>query len=203
MPWTRSADGRFDPLGYLIEKAHAANLEVHPWFCVSYRDSELTEASEADWVQWQRQAVAGIVRATAEGVRQVRPKAKMSAAVFADLDSGARQGQHPAHWAREGWMDLIIPMDYTMQTLELRRNEKRFLDALADDGQLVSGLSLYMRTGTNVMSRPAELVREQIEEIRRLGIHGYCLFVHDHLSPEQLRMLREEVNAQQAVPYFR
>lgn len=28
----------FDPLHYLIQKAHAARFEVHPWFCVTYRD---------------------------------------------------------------------------------------------------------------------------------------------------------------------
>jgi hypothetical protein len=28
----------FDPLRYLIQKAHAARFEVHPWFCVTYRD---------------------------------------------------------------------------------------------------------------------------------------------------------------------
>lgn len=26
----------FDPLSYVIEKAHAAGIEVHPWFCVTY-----------------------------------------------------------------------------------------------------------------------------------------------------------------------
>ncbi len=26
----------FDPLAYMLEKAHSAGIEVHPWFCVSY-----------------------------------------------------------------------------------------------------------------------------------------------------------------------
>ena len=34
----RFGEEGLDPLGYLIEKAHAARLEVHPWFCVTYRD---------------------------------------------------------------------------------------------------------------------------------------------------------------------
>jgi hypothetical protein len=53
------------------------------------------------------------------------------------------------------------------------------------------------------MSRPPQLVREQIELVRRLGIHGYCLFAYSHLSDEQLRMIRKDVNAEPAVPYFR
>ena len=33
----------YDPLGYLIEKAHAAGLEVHPWFCVVKAGPQLLE----------------------------------------------------------------------------------------------------------------------------------------------------------------
>ena len=283
MPLAASAEEGLDPLGHLIEKAHAAGLDVHPWFCVTYRDRHfrqwfrekhgvnvdmideqgkvislgadvhrpeyrdfivelmvgvardypvdgihldyirsmgqcycqtcrtefarqfgkpLVEASQEEWIGWQRQAIGDIVRRTAEGVRRVRPGAKMSAAVFSNMQGGAVQGQDPAGWAREGWLDLVLPMDYQMQTLQLRSNERQFLAAPDDDGKLVTGLSLYMRSGGEVMSRPTELVREQIELVRRLGIHGYCLFAYSHLSDEQLEMLREEVNAEPARRYF-
>jgi len=284
MPIADSAEEGLDPLGYLVEKAHAAGLEVHPWFCVTYRDPHfrewfrrehkavvdmidkegqairlgadvhrpeyrdfivdlmvgvardyavdgihldyirsmgqcfcencraefaaqfgkpLVDATEEEWIRWQRQAIGDIVGRTAEGVRQVRPGAMMSAAVFANMQGGAVQGQHPAGWAREGWMDIVIPMDYQMQTLQVRANERQFLDALDDDRKLVTGLSLYMRSGTKVMSRPPELVREQIELVRRMGIHGYCLFAYSHLSDDQLQMLRQQLNTEPAVPYFR
>ena len=284
MPLSGQAEEGLDPLGRLIQKAHAAGLEVHPWFCVTYRDRHfrewfqktrgadvamldkdgkpislgadvhrpeyrdfivdlmvgvardypvdgihldyirtmgqcycakcraefaeqfggpLTEASEEDWIRWQRLAIGEIVRRTAEGVRRVRPEASMSAAVFSSMQGGAVQGQDPAGWARQGWMDLILPMDYQMQTLQVRSNERQFLDALDEDDKLVTGLSLYMRSGSDVMSRPPELVREQIELVRRLGIRGYCLFAFSHLSDEQLRMLREEINTEPAVPYFK
>jgi uncharacterized lipoprotein YddW (UPF0748 family) len=284
MPLSDRGEEGLDPLGYLIEKAHAAGLEVHPWFCVTYRDRHfrdwfqkkhgadvdmidregepvplgadvhrpeyrdfivrlmvgvardyevdgvhldyirtmgqcycpkcraefaeqfgrpLAEASEEDWIRWQRRAIGDIVRRTAEGVREVRPGARMSAAVFSNMHGGAVQGQDPAGWARAGWIDLVLPMDYQMQTLQVRSNERQFLKALDEDDKLVTGLSLYMRSGGDVMSRPPELVREQIELVRRLGIHGYCLFAYSHLSDEQLQMLREDVNAEPAVPYFK
>ena len=44
---------------------------------------------------------------------------------------------------------------------------------------------------------------EKIELVRRMGIHGYCLFAYSHLSDEQLRILREVLNTEPAVPYFR
>jgi uncharacterized lipoprotein YddW (UPF0748 family) len=77
----------------------------------------------------------------------------MSAAVFANMSGGASQGQDPARWAKEGWIDVIIPMDYQLQTLQFRANERQFLSALANDDKLVTGLSLYMRSGGEVKSR--------------------------------------------------
>jgi len=284
MPTADSVGQDFDPLRYLIQKARAARFEVHPWFCVTYRDRHfrrwfadkfgtsvdmldndgkvidlgadvhrpeyrqfivdlmvgvardypvdgihldyirsmdrcfcdackkefaqqharpLTEATEDDWVRCQRRAIGDIVERTAKGVRQARPGAKMSAAVFANLSGGASQGQDPVAWAQAGWTDLILPMDYQMQALQVRANERQFLATLANDDQLVTGLSLYVRAGGAVSSRPPELVMQQIELVRRMGIRGYCLFAYSHLSEPQLKMLREKINAEPAVPYFR
>ncbi len=284
LPATAETWAEFDPLGYLIERAHAAGIEVHPWFCATYRDrafrewfeqaygrnvdvvgrdgtpagepadahreeyrdfivelmvgvardydvdgihhdyirvmedcycadchaefqtqfgAPLTEATAEQWTAWHRQAIGEIVQRTAEGVREAKPGALLSAAVFSTLQGGARQGQDPAEWARRGWVDLIIPMDYATQSLRVRANERQFLDALDDDEMLVTGLSLYQRTGTEVSSRPPELLREQIEVVRSLGIHGYCLFAYPHMSDEQLAVLRDEVNAEPAVPFYR
>ncbi len=279
----RIAEG-FDPLRDLIAKAHAAGLEVHPWFCVTYRDrqfrqwfaekhgrnidmidaegeiisfgadvhrpeyrrfivdlmvgvardynvdgihldyirtmsrcycpacrkeyadrhaGELAKATDEQWIEWQREAIGEIVEQTAAGVRKLRPEAIVSAAVFAGMPGGAAQGQDPAGWADRGWIDLVLPMDYQMQTLQVRSNERLFLAAMADDTKLVTGLSLYMRSGDRALSRPPELVREQIELVRRMGIHGYCLFAFTHLSDEQLAILAQEVNTEPARPFFR
>jgi hypothetical protein len=276
---SRVEEEGFDALAYLIERSHAAGLEVHPWFCVTYRDAKfrtripgidmideegevkplgadvhrpeyrdfmvdlmvgvardyevdgihldyirsmgdcycdkcraefeqqfgkpLTEATDEEWVKWQRQAIGDIVQRTAEGVREVRPDAIMSAAVFAGMEGGARQGQDPAGWAREGWIDVVIPMDYSAQTLAVRSNERRFLDALDDDDHLITGLSLYVRSGEEVASRDPARVRQQLNLVRGMGIHGYCLFEQRYLSDEIIDMLSSDINREAAVPYFR
>ena len=284
IPIASSIEEGFDPLAHLIAKAHAAELEVHPWFCVTYRDRHfrewfahkhgrnidmidpegktiplgadvhrpeyrqfiidlmvgvardydvdgihhdyirtmgrcycpacrkeyaaahsgpITDATDEDWIIWQRQAIGDIVERTARGVRKVRPDAVMSAAVFSSMPGGAAQGQDPAGWADRGWLDIVIPMDYQMQSLRVRSNERQFLAAMSDDDQLVTGLSLYMRSSDQVLSRPAQLVLDQIELVRRMGIHGYCLFAFGHLSDEQLETLRETANPEEATPFFR
>lgn len=284
MPTASKLPEGFDPLADLIAKAHTADLEVHPWFCVTYRDrhfrqwfaekygqdidmvdskgkviplgadvhraeyrqfiidlmfgvardydvdgihldyirtmgrcycpacrkeyaaahlAELDQATDEEWMAWQREAIGDIVERTALGVRQVRPDAVMSAAVFSSMPSGASQGQDPAGWADRGWLDVVIPMDYQMQSLKVRSNERQFLAAMSNDDQLVTGLSLYMRSGGDVFSRPPELVFEQIELVRRMGIHGYCLFAFGHMSDEQLKILREKANPEPARPFHR
>jgi uncharacterized lipoprotein YddW (UPF0748 family) len=283
-PITDNVEEGFDPLKDLIAKAHAAGLEVHPGFCVTYRDrrfrqwfadnygrnidmidsegkiipegadahrpeyrrfivdlmvgiardyqvdgihldyirtmgrcycadcrkefaethaGELDKATDEQWIEWQREAIGDIVERTAAGVRRIRPSAIMSAAVFAGMPGGAGQGQDPAGWADRGWIDLVIPMDYQMQTLQVRSNERQFLAAMQSDDQLVTGLSLYMRTGDGALSRPPELLFEQIELVRRMGIRGYCLFAFTHMSDEQFKILRERLNPEKAKPFFR
>jgi len=276
---SRGIEEALDPLDYLIHTAHAHGIEVHPWFCVTYRDAafrktmpgvdiidrngkvvplgadvhrpeyrkfivdlmtgvardypvdgihldyirvmhdcwcpkcraefqekfgkSLEKADEADWIAWHRAAVGAIVRATAEGVRKARPKAVLSAAVFANMKGGARQGQDPAGWVRNGRLDVVMPMDYAMQTLVVHQHESEFLEALDDDGALVTGLSLYQRVGGRATPRPPALVKTQILLVRRMGIHGYCLFASPYLDDAIIRMLRTEVNLESAVPYFR
>ena len=163
----------------------------------------LTEASEEQWIEWQRGAIGEIVRRTSEGVRAVRPDAIISAAVFSSQSGGASQGQDPVRWVAEGWVDVVMPMDYSMQTLEVRTNERRFLDALDDGDALCTGLSIYQSGPEGALPRWPELVREQIEMVRSLGIRGYALFSLMHLSDEQIEMMRESVNAEEAAPFFR
>ncbi len=163
----------------------------------------LTEATEEDWIEWQSQAVGDIVRRTAEGVQEVNPDAKISCAVFANMEGGARQGQQAPQWAREDLVDIVMPMDYKMQTLELKASEEAWLDALDDDTKLCTGLCAYARTGDGVVSRPPEIVREQVQLIRSMGIHGYVLFRLEFLQGELLEAMREEINEGEAVPFYR
>ncbi len=278
-PMTDRVEKGLDPLAYLIAQAHRRGVEVHPWFCVTYRDKAfraklggvdvvqkngkphptaadvhrpkyrdfivnlmvgvardydvdgvhldyiramsrcycpacrrefaekfghpLEQATDQEWLAWQRGAVGDIVRRVAEGVRRVRPRSKISAAVFSNMRSGALQGQDPAGWARKGWLDLVIPMDYQMQTLVVKETEQKFLDALDDDTQLVTGLSLYQRAAGKAVTRPPALTQEQITLVRLMGVRGYCLFVSVYLNDDMLKMLREQVNREPATPFFR
>ena len=281
-------EGLDDPLATMISVAHERGLEVHPWFCVTYRDQAfrdrfrerygvaidveaadpalgkrciasdpadlhrqeyrdwivelilrtardydvdgihldyirsmgrcycarckleleaklgkpLEEATEDEWTQWQRAAVADIVRRTAEGVKAARPAAIMSAAV---VHSGSQeQGQDPVEWARQGWIDVVIPMDYGTKTFDIYRHEKRFVATLDETDTLAPGLCLYWRRdGRHPTARPPTLVSEQIRMVRELGVTGYVLFSSMHLDDEIIETLRDQINPERAAPWFR
>ncbi len=281
----------FDPLAHLVEKCHAAGLEVHPWFCVAYLGTKqgddhgpgfaryphfavvgkdgkpfalsgsavpadmcnpeyqefvvgimtdvvrnyavdglhfdyirtmtncfcqrcrqdfkktfghsMEEATDEEWVKWNRDAVGKVVRETSTRARSMRKGIILSAAVFANMESGARQGQDPAAWADSGDLDVILPMDYTMDAFELRMNERKFLEAMRSDEKLATGISLYIRSGAKVSPREASLVIEQIAVVRSVGIRGFCFFAYEYLSDEILEALRTELCCEPALPTFR
>jgi uncharacterized lipoprotein YddW (UPF0748 family) len=163
----------------------------------------IEKATGKEWVKWNREAVGKVVRDVSQRARNIRKGIIMSAAVFANLDSGARQGQNGPHWADAGYLDLVLPMDYTMDSFELRKNEQRFLDAMANDSKLETGISIYQRSGGKVASRDPSLVLEQIAMVRSIGIRGFCLFCYDHMSDAILNALRAGPCSEPAVPTFR
>jgi len=163
----------------------------------------LSEATDEDWIAWQGQAVGDIVRRTAEGVREVNPDAVISCAVFSNIEGGALQGQQAPEWARQGWVDLVMPMDYKMQTVELKAGEQRWLEALDDDEKLCTGISVYASAGSDAVSRPAPLVAEQVRMLRSMGIHGYNLFRLGFVEGDLLEAFESEINPEPAVPHYR
>jgi hypothetical protein len=53
------------------------------------------------------------------------------------------------------------------------------------------------------VARNPDVVKTQIELIRRMGIHGYCLFVSGYLDENIVTMLRHGENTEPAKPWFR
>jgi uncharacterized lipoprotein YddW (UPF0748 family) len=164
---------------------------------------DIEKATEGEWAKWNQETVTKIVREVSEGARKTRKGIVMSAAVFANVQSGSRQGQNASLWADAGYVDVVLPMDYTMDTFELRKNEQTFLDAMKDDSKLATGLSIYVRSGGKAASRGPSLVAEQLAMVRSLGIQGFSLFCCDYLSDRILDVLRQEACAEPAIPVFR
>ncbi len=163
----------------------------------------IEEATDDDLEAWHARAVWDIVERASKAVRAMKPDAPITMAAVR-RNNGVTQGQHPEVWVERGWVDVVSPMDYTLDLLELHRNERRWQKILGENADhLVTSLCMYTRDGGNRRVRDAHILREQIREIRRLGISGYNLFDSNFLQEEIIRLLREEMNPEEAVPHFR
>ncbi len=163
----------------------------------------IRQATNDDLIDWHNTAIWDIVQRTGEGVRAVKPDAVISAAVVR-LHRGLPQGQDGAEWVKRGWVDILNTMGYDGDTLQVRLNQYDFLRRLGDAhaDALCSGVCLYMHDSGRRIVRPPELIRDQIQEIRRIGAPGYTLFDSMRLNQDVVRML-SEVNREEAVPHFR
>ena len=70
--------------------------------------------SRQHWLDWRRSNITAVVKAVSEQARAIKPKLKISAAVFrnwtADRDG---VGQDWKLWCDKGYLDFVCPMDYT------------------------------------------------------------------------------------------
>ena len=119
---------------------------------------------------WQRQTINELVRADHELVAQLRPHAVMSTAVWRDprIDRMAIRQDWP-RWVREGWVDLVVPMDYTTSTDTLTGYVTRQMADAGGQAKLAIGLGAWL------LASPEALL-EQVAIARAGGAAGFVLF---------------------------
>jgi uncharacterized lipoprotein YddW (UPF0748 family) len=123
------------------------------------------------WLQFRRDNITDVVRRASAEIRRLRPDAKVSAAVFPKW-TGHRDwiGQDWVLWCREGYLDLVFPMNYTADTDALREDIRTQLEWV-DSVPVICGIGY----STLDFPDPFKAV-EQIEAVREEGLPGFCLF---------------------------
>jgi uncharacterized lipoprotein YddW (UPF0748 family) len=90
--------------------AQASGLAIKDWPADVLRPGPAHER----WLDWRRDNITAVVKAVSERAREIKPKIRLSAAVFsnwaADRDS---VGQDWKLWCEKGYLDFVCPMDYT------------------------------------------------------------------------------------------
>lgn len=123
--------------------------------------------------RWKADQVTAVVRETSRAVRTARPGAKVSAAVWHSPDVGYKDyAQDWVGWVRAGYLDFVVPMDYTTSSRVLEGWVERQKDLVEGRIPLYPGLGAYM------INSPSELNR-QIDICRRAGLPGYVLYNYD------------------------
>jgi len=124
------------------------------------------------WLGWRRDLISDVVRAVSEGARRVRPRIKISAAVFPDWPRDRDTiGQDWKLWCERGWLDFVCPMDYTS-------SHRHFENRVVRQIEWAGPVPCYPGIGASASAPPLGVlgVIEQIRITRRHDRRGFVIF---------------------------
>lgn len=174
---------------YEVDGIHLDRIR-YPGTAWSYDAASLTEFGRdpvryrAEWLAYRTNLVNRMVKETYDSVTAVKPELVFSAAVwgvYEDKWNWKTQGglndlmQDPRAWARGGYMDVIVPMDYyQIKPVLCARADWTclMLDHLEGAGRR-TGRQMYI--GMDAGKGVREIV-SQIKVARRNGAAGIALF---------------------------
>jgi len=134
---------------------------------------------------WRREQITRLVRAVSQEARMIKPRIKISAAVYGLWESCRQSiGQDWKAWVEAGYLDFVCPMDYDGddgQFAELVRKQVVWVN---------HKIPLYPGIGAHKLSGPKQLIR-QIQLAREIGAGGFAVFsLTEKLATEFLPQLR-------------
>jgi uncharacterized lipoprotein YddW (UPF0748 family) len=136
-----------------------------------------------EYNQWRCDQITRLVAAVHREVKRLRPKVKISAAVFGEYPDCKRGvAQDWVQWVQAGYLDFLCPMDY-------RDSDERFCRLVENQLRLVDGkIPIYPGIGaaSALVTLPADRVVGQIYHTRRLGAAGFTIF---NLSPATIEAI--------------
>lgn len=125
------------------------------------------------WDRFRREQVTDLVERIATGVKARKPRATVSAAVFAnDEDALGRRFQDWKLWLERGLLDAVCPMAYTPDT-ETWKRQIAIARGFSFGRQVWAGIGAYRQ--------PPESTLEKIDLGRRLGVDGIILFSYGNV----------------------
>ena len=124
------------------------------------------------WLDWRRSNITAVVKAVSEQARAVRPKIKISAAVFRNWEVDRDGvGQDWKLWCERGYLDFVCPMDYS--------NSDRQFEGWVESQQKWAGKTpMYPGIGASASSSQfgADRVIGQIQITRKHKTGGFVIF---------------------------
>ena len=140
------------------------------------------------WSRFKDETISSIVQETAVRIHRDYPRVKVCAAVMGDPDGLVKDlGQPWGLWARKGWIDVLMPMNYTHDPELLRQMLRRQKSAVPMSKlEPTIGPTLWMDDGAN-----AALFARQIEVLREEGFSGFGVFQLDYRTARDIPLLRK------------
>lgn len=138
----------------------------------------------AEWVEYRCGRISELVRRVSTHIRQVAPRVRISAAVFRDWpDCRVNNGQDWTRWCREGWLDFVCPMNYTLDPVVFAQRTKTHLSVVPPGFPVVEGIGIASAQGA---MKTAQELAVQIAIARKYGAAGFIGFAYQPGHTTQL-----------------
>ncbi|MDP6505157.1 MAG: family 10 glycosylhydrolase, partial [Planctomycetota bacterium] len=96
-----------------------------------------------EWTEFRCTRISAIVERISSRIRKEAPQVKISAAVFRDWpDCRKSVGQDWVRWCKEGWLDFVCPMNYTLDSRLFAERAAIHRIALPKSFPIVQGIGI-------------------------------------------------------------
>jgi len=163
----------------------AADVKIENW-----PDEVLTGDHTERFGDWRREQITRLVREVSREVHAIKPKIKVSAAVWGGW-ANAREsiGQDAKAWIDAGYLDFVCPMNYESRDEDFANWTRKQVAAINHKTPLYIGIGAYRLSGPEQLARQIQLSRE-------LGGDGFVVFqLNEKLATQFLPPLRLGITA--------
>ena len=154
-----------------------------PWFLEMERSTIASPrliANMKRWNNFKRKAVTSLVKDTRALVNEVRPDCIISAAVKPNLYiARERYFQEWNVWLAAGYLDWVVPMNYSPKKREFARN----IDVIDDNfpkkyrEKIIMGIALHNQTPSEASDK---IKFSRLRQFPRVSIFSYNIMIKDH-----------------------
>lgn len=144
---------------------------------------QLNDEARQIWQAWKIQQVNNFVKDISETVRQMKPKVRISAAVYA-MPHRLRINQIQQDWetwVANGWVDTLNPMTYVTSAKDLSTMAGYVRESTGDKALVYPGLSIRQLDTAGLI--------EQLDSARETGTLGTTMFAAAHLDDKKMNVL--------------
>ena len=184
LDYIRYQDAEYGRNPYAIAQfKNESGNDPGPWFLEMERSTIASPrliANMKRWNNFKRKAVTSLVKDTRALVDEVRPDCIISAAVKPNLYvARERYFQEWNVWLAAGYLDWVVPMNYSSKKREFARN----IDVIDDNfpkkyrEKIIMGIALHNQTP----SEASEKIKfSRLRQFPRLSIFSYKTMIKDH-----------------------
>ena len=173
-----------------FEKARGAKVKNWP-------ADVFSGALKVEYEDWERGNINDVVQRVYWATKARKPNVQVSAAVWrANRKYRAGIKQDWTRWAREGWLDFVVPMDYSADMTRFESDMKEQIPNVAGHIPFAAGIGTYLQ-------KSPDDVAKQIEIARKNGADGYVLFAYNDDNIDAVLDVVKAANTEAATVAYR